>query len=180
MPALIEKHIAVLGPLIEPFERSPKKVFDFEDLKNKGESHNEEFGYAIHNGIDNGLPSNPTLKLTIQERDEFRILEGGKCLEKCYLWVIDNVSIKIMWEKTPNVLRGESIPTKPYVCHTNITGCQKAFIGGEMYFCEDGNIYVNFLSDRYGRPETDAKKQMVIEAMEHMKYKNVKLLKEYF
>src|SRR6185436_18849228 len=100
---------------------------------------------------------------------ENRILEGGKFLEKCYLWIIDAVSIKIMLELTPNVLRGTAIPQKPYVCHTNITGCQKAITGGEMYFCEDGNIYINFSSDRYGYRGADKRKERVIEVMEFMK-----------
>jgi hypothetical protein len=136
--------------------------------------------YAIHNGIDDGRPTTPDLTLTIKERDEYRILEGGKYLEKCYLWIIDDVSIKIIWEKTPNVLRGAVIEKKPYVCHTNITGCQKAMVGGEMYFCEDGNIYMNFSSDRYGYRGDDNRKKRIVEVMEHMRYKNVMLLKEYF
>jgi len=181
MPALTEEHIKILGPLINPFERNLEKPpFDIEVLKARGEAHNNAFTYAIHNGIDNGLPTTPEKILTTQERDEYRILEGRKYLEKCYLWVIDEVSIKIMWEKTPNILRGAAIPEKAYVCHTNITGCQKALAGGEMYFCEDGNIYINFSSDRYGYRGTDERKKRVIEVMEYMEYKNIQLIKEYF
>ena len=177
MPALTEEHIKILGPLINPFERSPNKPpFNIEVLRERGEAHNDEFSYAIHDGIDNGRPTTPDLILTVQERDENRILEGGKFLEKCYLWVIDEISIKIMWELTPNVLRGAAIPQKPYVCHTNITGCQKALAGGEMYFCEDGNIYINFSSDRYGYRGTDERKNKVIDAMEFMQYKNIKII----
>jgi len=97
-------------------------------------------------------------------------MEGGKLLDKCYLWVIDDVSIKIIWEKTSNVRRGEELPDKPFVCHTNITGCAPAYIGGELYFCADGNMYVNFASDRYGRPETEAKKLMAIQYMRDVGY----------
>ena len=178
MPALTDIHIKILGPLISPFERSSEK--SLATHLRKGEGHKDEFLYAIHDGIDNHKPTTPYLELTIEERDTHGILEGRKFIDKCYLWVIDEVSIKIIWEKTMNVLRGEEIPEKPYVCHTNITGCAKAYIGGEMYFCEDGNIYINFSSDRYGRPETLEKKLMVIEVMEYVKYKNVKILKDYY
>lgn len=181
MPALTEEHIKILGPLIDPFERSPDKPpFDIEVLKERGEAHNDEFTYAIHNGIENGLPTTPYLELTIEERDKYRILEGRKFKEKCYLWVIDSVSIKIVLENTPNVLRGAAIPKKPFVCHTNITGCQKALTGGELYFCEDGKIYINFASDRYGYRGADERKKRVIEVMEHMEYKNIQILKDYF
>lgn len=170
MPALSEKHIEVLGPLILPFDRSPEKNIDT-DIR-VGESHNTEFLDIIHDGIDNHNPD-PFFQLTTQELEENRIMDGGKLLDKCYLWVIDHISIKIIWEKTMNVRRGEEIPQKPYVCHTNITGCAPAYIGGELYFCENGNIYVNFASDRYGRPETEEKKQMAIQYMRDCRYKNV-------
>ncbi|MDC8001139.1 hypothetical protein POV26_08825 [Aequorivita todarodis] len=170
MPALTKQHIEVLGPLIKPFERSSKKP----ELKRirPGEGHNEEFLPYIHDGINNHKPE-PYYELTIQELEENRIMDGFKLLEKCYLWVIDDVSIKIIWEKTLNVLRGEELPKKMYVCHTNITGCKPAYIGGELHFCENGNIYVNFASDRYGRPETEEKKQMAIQYMKDCGYKNV-------
>jgi hypothetical protein len=177
MPALTEDHIKILGPLIDPFQRSSNKPpFNIEVLRERGEANSDEFSYAIHDGIDNGRPTTPDLMLTVQERDENRILEGGKFLDKCYLWVIDEVSIKIMWEKTPNVLRGAAFPEKPYVCHTNITGCRQALAGGEMYFCEDGNIYINFSSDRYGYRGRDGRKNSVVDAMEFMNYKNVKII----
>jgi hypothetical protein len=83
------------------------------------------------------------------------------------------MSLKIIWEKTPNTLRGAARPDRPYVCHTNITGSQKAYIGGEMYFCQDGNIYVNFSSDRYGVAATETNKQMAIQYMEECGYQNI-------
>lgn len=180
MPALNEQHIALLGPPVLPFERSLNKVFDIEDLKSKGEAHNDEFLYAVHDGIENGLPTTPYLEVTVEERDKHRILEGRKFKEKCYLWVIDSVSIKIILERTPNALRGAVIPSKRFVCHTNITACHAVLTGGEMYFCEDGNIYINFASDRYGYRGPDERKKRVIEVMEYMKYKNIKILKDYF
>ncbi|MCF8451726.1 MAG: hypothetical protein K9G42_00910 [Pedobacter sp.] len=177
MPALTEHHAKILGPLISPFERSSMKAL--KTHLRAGEGHNKEFMYAIHDGIDNHKPTTPYVELSIEERDEHGVLNGIKYFPKCYLWVIDKISLKIMYENTPNILRGEEIPDKPFVCHTNITGCEKAYIGGEMYFCEDGCIYINFISDRYGWPETDEKKLMAIEVMEFHGYKNVKMLKGY-
>lgn len=168
MPALNEKHVAVLSPLIEPFARSTSKSIDKDLLE--GEGHNDEFVSLIHDGIDNHRPHG-YVEISLEELQQHKILEGGSFRDKCFLWVIDAVSIKIIWEGTQNFLR--SSVGKPFVCHTNITGCAKAYIGGEMYFCEDGNIYVNFKSDRYGRPETEEKRRMAVEYMEFAGYKNI-------
>lgn len=171
MPKLTEEHISVLQPLILPFTRSESKSMD-KDI-HEGEGHNQEFMSYIHDGINNHTPPQ-YCEITIAELTEYDILKGGSYRPKCFLWVIDEISIKILWEDTPNFLR--SSINKPYVCHTNITGCSEAYIGGEMYFCEDGNIYVNFKSDRYGRPETDEKKQMAIRYIKDVGYQNVKLI----
>jgi len=175
MPKLNAKQIGVLRPLINPFERSPNKTID-KDLY-EGEQHNDEFSEQIHDGVENHPPPQYT-EITLEELEEHRILEGGSYREKCFLWVIDALSIKIIWEDTPNFLR--SSIGKPWVCHTNITGCSQAYIGGEMYFCADGNIYVNFKSDRYGRPETEEKRKMATEYMEYVGYKNIKRTKDLF
>jgi hypothetical protein len=166
MAVLSKEHIAVLGPLIDPFGRSPHKTIE-NDLR-EGEGHNDEFLDFIHDGRDNKRPKQ-YVELTATELDI--LLKGNPLREKCFLWVIDHESIKILHENTRNTLR--SSIGKPYVCHTNITGCCKAYIGGEMYFCENGNIYVNFKSDRYGRPETDDKKRMAIKYMSDAGYKNI-------
>lgn len=174
MPALNNIHIAVLQPLIFPFERSPDKPpFDIEKLREVGEAHNDAFFDFIHDGVNNKPPIQYT-QITVAELNEQGILRGGSYRPKCFLWVIDSVSIKIIWEGTRNVLR--SSIGKPFVCHTNITACSQAYIGGEMYFCEDGNIYVNFKSDRYGRPETEEKKQMAIQYIRDVGYQNVILI----
>lgn len=175
MPKLNNYHIEVLKPLITPFERSGQKSIEKDLLE--GEGHNEEFIPFIHNGENNSKPVQYT-EITLEELQEHRILEGGSYREKCFLWVIDSESIKMIWEGTHNYIR--SAINKPFVCHTNITGCAKAYLGGEIYFCEDGNIYVNFKSDRYGRPETEIKRQMAIEYMEYVGYKNIKRTKDYF
>ena len=174
MPALEIRHQDVLGPLINPFDRSERKTLENDLLE--GESHNDEFLDFIHDGIDNCFPK-PFRQVTIQELTEFRILDAGKHLEKCYLWVIDEMSIKIILELTSNEKRRKARPERPYVCHTNITACKQAYIGGELYFCENGKIYINFASDRYGNPESVDKEDMVVAAMAHMGYNNVEIIR---
>lgn len=169
MPVLQSHHILELSPLKEPFEGNGRKSLN--DLL-KGEEHKDEFLDFIHDGYDNKNPIQFT-ELNIEERDEHKIDRGGKFPDKCFLWVIDSVSLKIMWEKTPNEKRKQSRPDRPYVCHTNITGSDKAYIGGEMYFCKDGNIYVNFSSDRYGVAATDQNKLMAIQYIKDCGYHNV-------
>lgn len=171
MPALEKRHISILEPLINPFDRSPSKTLE-KDLKD-GESHNDEFKEFIHDGINNNQPIQFT-QITVDELHTYGILDGGSYREKCFLWVIDSISIKMIWEGTRNSLR--SSVGKPFVCHTNITACSQAYIGGEMYFCENGNIYVNFKSDRYGRPDNEAKKLMAIEYINFVGYQNVILI----
>jgi len=171
MAYIQEHHKEVLGSLIEPFERNKRKSFKTH-LK-IGEK--EEFTELIHPGNKNNPPPqlNEKTVLTSEELIQNNILNGGSFSEKCFLWVIDELTVKMIWEKTPNELRSAAVPERPYVCHTNITGCGKAYLGGEMYFCEDNNIYVNFRSDRYGNPETKEKKQMAIQYMKDCGYKNI-------
>lgn len=169
MPVLQEHHIIELSPLKEPFEGNARK--SIADLL-KGEEHKDEFIEFIYDGKDNKNPKQ-FVELSIDERGKNNIDKGGKYPEKCFLWVIDSTSLKIMWEKTPNEKRKQSRPDRPYVCHTNITGAEKAYIGGEMYFCEDGNIYVNFSSDRYGVAASEQNKKMAIQYIKDCGYKNV-------
>jgi hypothetical protein len=180
MPLLTQEHIQALHPLIDAFEGHPSKTQESHLLE--GERHNNEYLDLIHDGRDNGRPTqfHNHLLVTEKELTERKIDKGNPYPLKCFLWVIDSTSLRILWEMTPNILRKESRPDKPYVCHTNITGNSKAYIGGEMYFCENGNIYVNFLSDRYGVVATEEKKRMAIKYMEDCKYKNVIRTDQYY
>lgn len=63
-----------------------------------------------------------------------------------YLWVIDDNGLHIILEQTPNPFRSHKL----YVCHTNITGCEPARQGGELWFGTDGIVYINNKSGRYG------------------------------
>ena len=177
MPNVLDSHRAILNPLIAPFERSPSKTIKEDILE--GEERNDEFTEFIHLGNNNNYPIQ-FVELTQAELIQHGIKRGGSFADKCFLWIIDELTIKIMFEKTPNYKRSAARPDKPYICHTNITGCAKAYIGGEMYFCEDGNIYVNFKSDRYGRPETEDKKNMAIQYMIDVGYFNLIRVEDLF
>lgn len=62
-----------------------------------------------------------------------------------YLWIIDEQGLKVMPESTPNPYSDRKI-----VCHTNITGGAPALQGGELWFGDDGKVYLNYKSGRYG------------------------------
>jgi len=104
----------------------------------------------IHDGIFNEKPSEKYIELNAEETEIVRTT--GKFEEKCFLWVLDEISIKIIREKTPNVLRTHK---KNMVCHTNITGCSNAHLGGELFFCHTGDVYISYFSDRYGNPSNE-------------------------
>ena len=173
MPELVEEHINGLQPLIDAFEGHPTKTQESHLLT--GEKHNDEYLDQIYDGKDNSKPTQfkDELYVTDEEIKEHKIDKGNSYPQKCFLWVIDSKSIKFLWEMTPNILRSESRPDRPYICHTNITGNGKAYIGGEMYFCKNGTIYVNFSSDRYGVVASEENKLMAIKYMEDCNYKNI-------
>lgn len=144
MPALNQEEKALFGSSISPFERSIKS--EEKKILRDGESSNREFQDFIHDAIEDGKPDYNYVEVT-DEEIELYIKPTGRYKEKCFLWIIDEISIKILREKTRNVLRTFD---PECVCHTNLTGGEKAFAGGELFFGEDGNIYINPFSDRYG------------------------------
>lgn len=173
MPVINNEYSIGLKPLIDPFEGHPRKTRN--DHLLEGEKHNDEFMQFIHDGRDNSFPNqfSKHLLVTKEEISLHKIDLGNSYPLKCFLWVIDSVSLKIIWEMTPNLRRKPSRPDKPYVCHTNITGSGKAYIGGEMYFCVNESIIVNFASDRYGYVSSEENKQMAIRYMKDCNYKNI-------
>ena len=148
MAALTQSDRDRLGPLIEPFGRS-KKDGDRRRLRD-GEVERDEFEKSIHDAINNGTP--PAAALVTTEEVETHLKVAGRFKEKAFLWVLDETSIKIIREKTRNVRRTHD---PDCVCHTNLTGGSKAYLGGEIFFCEDGFVYVNHFSDRYGAPSNE-------------------------
>ena len=145
MPPLTKDQKKLLGKLIDPFERS-KKDPELKTIRD-GERERDPFTDKIYDGVDNKKPPD-CVTLSLEEVEK-HIKTKGRYKEKCFLWVLDDVSIKIIREKTLNTLRTHD---SQYVCHTNLTGAGRAYVGGEMFFGQDGNIYINPFSDRYGNP----------------------------
>lgn len=165
MPALTDKEKELLGPAISPFERSHKT--DEQRVLRDGETHRAEFEEYIHDGIENDKPKPHQNYVELSDAEvEARIKIDGRYQEKCFLWVLDEVSIKMVREKTRNVLRALN---PEHVCHTNLTEGGTAFVGGELFFGEDGKIYVNYFSDRYGNP-TSVQWQTVLTYLRRVGY----------
>lgn len=142
MALLTPQQKSLLPPIVEPFGRSlrtkEKKMLD-------GETQYDPFIDVIHPAENNGHPKD--VVFVSQEEIEIHIEVTGRFQEKSYLWVIDETMIRIVREKTRNVLRTHD---PNHVCHTNLTGGSPAHVGGEMFFAEDGRIFINPFSDRYG------------------------------
>ena len=67
-----------------------------------------------------------------------------------YLWLIDEENgLRIIEENTP------APSERGIVCHTNISGGKKALQGGELWFCDNGLVYLNYRSGRYGASTAD-------------------------
>lgn len=144
-----EEQIENLGPATMPFGRSRTKTIDTLQRGSEDLHYSEEQG--VYDATDNNEPDD-IVKITIEEL-QFVQTEPNKILSKIYLWVIQSDGMLIIPERTPNPLRkGEG---KQIVCHTNLTGALAALQGGELYFCENGNLYINNKSDRYGCREED-------------------------
>lgn len=140
---------------IEPFERALSKKEDRRVL-GVGEKEYDVCEQFVHIVDYNGYPPK-LVTLTLEEIEilrkdprAFRDLEIK--YEKCFLWIIDeSEKLKIAREKLRNVKRTNK---EDFICHTNLSGARKAFIGGEMFFGDDSKVYINFYSDRYGGPHT--------------------------
>jgi hypothetical protein len=146
MPKLTQEEKNKLAPIIPAFGRNTRKPPE-EKVCKDGETDKTEFEHFIHPGEEDGEPLQ-FVSLTVEEVHILR-QRGGKWAEKSFLWVIDDETIRIIREQNANRLRTH----KPeFVCHTNLTGNTPAYIGGEIYFCEDGRKFINPFSDRYGDP----------------------------
>ncbi len=151
--SVIVKHIASTWRLIKPFERADNKTL--EDLKD-GESEYYVCQDYTHLVEWDGEPPK-IIKLSAEEilflkSDPAGFREDKKSYrEKCFLWVINSDYLIIAREKIRNVKRTYD---PDYICHTNLTSAGTAYVAGEILFGEDGFVYVNNFSDRYGGRNT--------------------------
>jgi len=178
--SIIAKHLGQSGGLIEPFSRATNK--SIQDLK-VGESETDICEHLMHIVEWDGDPPR-IVKLNAAEiktlKSDFSKFRGDikaspdtrkKYREKCFLWVITSESFIIAREKIRNIKRSHD---SEYICHTNLTSAGKAYIGGELFFGEDGIIYVNNFSDRYGGKKTPPEIwEAAICIMKEMGYQNV-------
>ncbi len=143
MAAPNHEQLEGLGPPIPPFARSETKTIA------SLQEGSEDILYGVANGVYDATNNNYPKDLVTISTEELELLQDPaiEIIEKKYLWVIQEDGIKIIKESTLNPKRS---PTKKYVCHTNLTGAGEALQGGELYFCDDGAVYLNNKSDRYG------------------------------
>lgn len=152
--SVIKNTIGVKWSLIEPFERASSKLPERKVLKD-GESEYDVCEEFVHIVEYNGEPPK-IVKLTVSEIEELKkdpigFRDTDVKREKCFLWIITEDCLKIAKEKLRNTKRTH-LPD--FICHTNLSGAQKAYIGGEIFFGEDDSIYINYFSDRYGGHHT--------------------------
>lgn len=154
MAELTQEEIKLLGAAINPFDRSDKSP-DRKAPKD-GEIERDEFTEFIHIVDWDGEPP----QYVTLNQDEIILLRNNPLTfrenrvlyrEKCFLWVIDNSPLRIIREKTRNIKRTHDAE---FVCHTNLTAWGEAYMGGELFFGDDNNIYINYFSDRYGNPSS--------------------------
>ena len=156
MPAPTAQHMETMGPAVLPFER---RGFDRDVLQ----------GEAIHfrdhhyDATDDGKPPNVVeVNPDTIELDP----ETGR-----YLWIIDSMGMKLILEATPNPAAERQI-----VCHSNLTGGERALQGGELWFGTDEKIYINFRSGRYGAI-TEEQEQTVIEYFKFVGYEEIMVVR---
>lgn len=127
---LSDEWIERLGPAVFPFARS-----QFKRTVEEGEDIIFVDTILPITGQNSIKPT--TLPVSI-------ITEDRPTLGK-YLWIIDEQGLKVIPESTPNPYADRKV-----VCHTNITGGSPALQGGELWFGDDGSVYLNYKSGRYG------------------------------
>lgn len=134
-----------LGPAIVAYERRGNQAPDLLD----GEC--DDFSAQTDDKSNNGSPS-IDLELVADECNEPHNLPEGKK----FLWIIDEYEEKLRLRIIPEQTENKNRAHKPIVCHTNITGCNKALQGGECWWCEETKtMFINPKSGRYGAETVD-------------------------
>ena len=156
MNELTDEWKSRLGPAVSPFERTQfsRRVLDGEDI------------IFIDHIIDAGREDNPA---SIVRVDHTLVTNGDPPMDGKYLWIIDESGLKLLAESTPNPFAARKV-----VCHTNITGGEKAYQGGECWFGTDGQVYINNRSGRYGA-QTLTQRSAILDYFRTMGYTPVQL-----
>ena len=154
MAAPTPEEIKTFGELIQPFQRNKKgKSKDSLKPAHTINSIESSIGDKIYDATNDGMPTHPN-EIIFVTNEILSQIQGYK-IEKeqkrvyCFLWVLNEEGIKILWENVKNPLDVEDGEVK----HTNITEAGLAFHGGELFFASDKKIFVNNQSDRYGDSE---------------------------
>ncbi|MCM4162455.1 MULTISPECIES: hypothetical protein [unclassified Arenibacter] len=166
--SVIVRYIESKWSLIEAFSiADTKTIDDLQDGEREFEVCKEYAHFVKWDGepplitkLDDGEISylkNEFLTFRKKNKEHYR--------SKCFLWVITKDSLIIAREKIFNPKRTHD---SGFICHTNLTNNNLAYIGGELFFGADGYIYINNFSDRYGGPNTppelwEATKKVFIE-----------------
>ena len=156
MNELTDEWKSRLGPAVLPFERTQftRQVLDGEDI------------IFIDYIIDAGREGNPA---SIVRTNPALITNGDIPMDGKYLWIIDESGLKLLAESTRNPFAARKV-----VCHTNITGGEKAYQGGECWFGTDNNVYINNRSGRYGA-QTLAQRNAILDYFRAMGYTPIQL-----
>lgn len=134
MPAPSADLIARMGPTVAPFERNPlRKVLPGEDKLFT------EYVIDISNGTI------PVGKVLFESKEQILQSSSQANSSTRYLWIIDESGLRIILENLDN-----PYSARRKMVHTNITGGAKALQGGELWFSDEGKVYINNRSGRYG------------------------------
>ena len=79
-----------------------------------------------------------------------------------YIWVIDDEGIRYVIEQS---IDGRPNPPK----HTNLTGGEEAYVGGELWFSSDTSIYLSGGSGRYP-PRNELELEDIVRVFESYGY----------
>src|SRR5215210_6463261 len=101
MPTLTAREKRLLGPLILPYQESSKS--EEQQQPKDGESDRSAFVEFIHNAEKNGRPTRQYVELTLEEIR--KVMKGERLPHKCFIWIIDETSIRLIREKTRNPAR---------------------------------------------------------------------------
>lgn len=165
MPKPTEEIKQLIRQLEEPFARRNRAAGT--KLK-PGRGEADDFTAKNYDATEDGLPKGVKKIKKLPETKKQGMLYK-------YLWIINDNGLFLQLEDTPN-----PNAERGCICHTNLTKGEKAYQGGELWFHEDGTVYVNYASGRYGASTPDHQKGVLqyFEAVGYAKVKVMPALKE--